>query len=553
MSLKNQQKIKIVLLVFAWAFLIFVRFYNLDWGLPFPFHPDERNIAWQVARLKCIDWETCLRPDFFAYGQLSLYTAFFLNQILLFFLDGVDVVNISFLSLRLVSAAAGVFTVYFLVKILRIYRQDTLWEILLVLLSAVVPVLVQFSHFGTTESLLGFFYTALVYFSLRFLHKQMGVERFIYLSALIWGAAVSSKVSAVFFGFVPLTAVFFRKDLRLQEAKIYWPQRLAIFLKIVILSFVISFLFSPYNFAAFEDFLNSMFYESSVAAGRIKVFYTQQFEYSLPILFQVFSIFPFALGFALSFFLIKSMFFWKQRIFLKIFFLIFFLSQSFLYTKWTRFLAPIYPIGALIAFFEIQRIKSRLLRLLIFILIFLQGAVFFKIYLQEDVRFQASAWMRENIPSDALVLQEIGNVVDLPVFKPNQKAGFDFKAEVVDLYEFENNPRLRDDVLERLRQADYFIVPSRRVFANYTCLLPKKEGVLPSVMRFLRDLSYSFDRCDRLQNDYPALHQFYQRIFEGDKFVLVSEFSSSPIFYDELSEETFSVFDHPVIRVYKRL
>ncbi len=553
MGLKNQQKIKGILLVFAWVFLIFVRFYNLDWGLPFPFHPDERNIAWQVARLRCPSWEACLRPDFFAYGQLSIYAAFFLNQILAIFLAEVDPVNLSFLSLRLISAVAGVFTVYFLVKILRIYDQDRLWEILLVLVAGVVPALVQFSHFGTTESLLGFFYTALVYISLRFLHRQVEIERFVYYSALLWGAAVSSKVSAAVFLFVPLVAVFFRKGLKIEESRIGWLQRFGIFLKILILGFVISFILSPYNFVAFGEFLNSMFYESSVATGRVKVFYTQQFEYSLPVLFQVFSIFPYAMGFVLSFFLIKSMFFWKEKVFLKIFFLIFFLSQSFLYTKWTRFLAPVYPIGVLIAFLEIRKIKVKVLRLLVLILVFLQGAVFFSIYLQEDVRFQASAWLRENIPSGALVLQEGGNVVDLPVFRPGQEAGFDFEVGVVDLYGFEDNPRLREEILERFRESDYFIVPSRRVFANYTCLLPEEEGVFSKLGRILRRLSYSIDRCERLREDFPALHKFYQRIFGEGEFVLIGRFSVLPLFYDELAEETFSVFDHPIIRVYKRL
>ncbi len=51
-----------------------LRFYNLTWGAPFYFHPDERNIASSVSQLL---FPTNMHPHFFAYGSLPIYTIYF--------------------------------------------------------------------------------------------------------------------------------------------------------------------------------------------------------------------------------------------------------------------------------------------------------------------------------------------------------------------------------------------------------------------------------------------------------------------------------------------
>src|SRR5437868_5021246 len=52
----------------------FLHFYNLNWGAPFYFHPDERNIASAVAQLK---FPHHMNPQFFAYGSLPIYLIYF--------------------------------------------------------------------------------------------------------------------------------------------------------------------------------------------------------------------------------------------------------------------------------------------------------------------------------------------------------------------------------------------------------------------------------------------------------------------------------------------
>ena len=106
-----------ILLIFLATFvlLIFTRFVNLGWGLPYPMHPDERNMAAAIMQLKCdtTAWVDCLNPEFFAYGQLPLYAAYFGIKVA-YFSTG-DIGNtISFedaaFALRLISALSAVIT-----------------------------------------------------------------------------------------------------------------------------------------------------------------------------------------------------------------------------------------------------------------------------------------------------------------------------------------------------------------------------------------------------------------------------------------------------------
>src|SRR6266568_6993750 len=52
----------------------FLHFYNLNWGAPWYFHPDERNIASSVSQLQ---FPSQMNPHFFAYGSLPIYAIYF--------------------------------------------------------------------------------------------------------------------------------------------------------------------------------------------------------------------------------------------------------------------------------------------------------------------------------------------------------------------------------------------------------------------------------------------------------------------------------------------
>lgn len=161
----------------------------------------------------------------------------------------------------------------------------------------------------------------------------------------------------------------------------------------------------------------------------------------------------------------------------------------------------------------------------------LPGIFFSSIYFSPDIRFTASDLIYKNIPSGSHILFDTGNVVDIPIVPPNrpnipnlpsyQLISFDF-------YHLDENPQLYYQLIENLENSNYIIVPSRRIFANHL----------------------------RFPDKYPQTAKYYQLLFSGKLgFVQVAKIEPfySKMFNDERAEETFSVFDHPTIRVYKKI
>lgn len=77
-------------------------------------------------------------------------------------------------------------------------------------------------------------------------------------------------------------------------------------------------------------------------------------------------------------------------------------------------------------------------------------------------------------------------------------------------------------------------------------------------------ISKDLTKCEYLQKTYPQLNDYYQKLFSGELgFEKVAEFVAYPKIElfgktlielpDEEAEETWTVFDHPVFRIYKRL
>ncbi len=513
--------------------LIFTRFVNVTWGLPYPFHPDERNMANAAQNLSCpnlVDLKNCFNPRFFAYGQFPLYLGHALIGLMKFF-NGNLGAAVSFeeaaIALRLISVFASIFTSFFGYRILqRVFFKDQKINPFIVLLFVFSPGLIQFAHFGTTESLLILFFTWLVYESLLYLNNLITPRHFTFIVSLVAGVAVATKVSSLIFLAIPLGA--FIANLRKEAKKLF--KFTTLFLLLFILFAAI---FSPHNIISFNEAASTIRYESNVALGKVDVFYTRQFKDSIPVVFQFFKIFPYALGIpTLLFFLVGYFILPRNQNFnfLRYSFLIYFLPAAFVYAKWTRFMAPIFPLMILFSALTLYRLYSKklLFYLTLFVLL-IPGIAFLSIYTNQDVRYKASDWIYQKIPAKSYILSETANVVDLPV----GTVGINYNYTPFDFYDLEDNPKLQDQLQNHLQDVNYILIPSRRLFMNAN---PKY---------------------------YPELTNYYQKLFSGDLgFKKVVEFSSYPRielfgkilleFPDEQAEETFTVFDHPVIRVYKK-
>lgn len=575
----------------AWVFLfltlLYTRFVGLDWGLPFPMHPDEWNMARSVQELSCVpgSWIACLDPHFYAYGQPPLYAARFLIALMrsLFGVAGPITLGESIIALRLLSAASSVLLVYLMwrtYELLVASHSRRWWHAFLFVFT---PGLIQFAHFGTTETILMVLYVALVNWTLHsFAVSRLRSGRYIVSCSALLGAACAIKVSSAVFAIpVVLSYLYFT---RLQVAA--HPQRVATQLVRRLMTLIIAAgvfavvfaLFSPHYLIHWQDALSSIRYESDVALGRLPVFYTRAFFATIPGLYPLVAIFPVVFGLPLYVGLPGLLLYGglrRIRFPAGLWFLVLFMGSYFcatwpLFTKWTRFLAPIYPlilIFCAVVFAQVwSHSKHLVVRLILagfFVGMLVPGISYLRIYETPDVRFVASAWMDAHVAADSVILSETANVVDLPVHTQSYTgARRAYRFVSFNFYDLDSDKQVQQELLQVLQEADYIIVPTRRIFANHWCPTESSHVAL-AWPRTLVSWGYERDRCAKLRKQYPILNAYYDDLFSGALgFDQVAQFSSSPrievdgarVFAlpDEQYDETWSVFDHPVIRIFKR-
>lgn len=596
---------KNLFLIVILGITILTRFYNLNWGSPYFFHPDERNMANAVTNMKFLD----LNPHFFAYGQFPLFLAYFSgvffnlinSNLTIQQVNNSTIFSVSFpqaiFLLRFYSALSQILLLLVIYKIARVifpknFSHATSY---LLLTTIFLPGLIQSAHFGTTESLLTLFLFLTVYFSLKIADNSAKCYDYLFL-ILTLGFSLGTKLTALLFFPIPIFSLLL-KFLNLNNVTIQqfnnrfhlFLQRIPAFLKLTTLiifiifsSLTISFFVSPYNLWEYKNTVSTLNYETSVANGQSQVFYTRQFINTKPFIFQFQKIFPYTLGPVLTVLGIAGFLLMTIELVFRVYqrfvqhqsvksfkintfsilifsFLIYFIPNSLLFSKWTRFMTPIFPFFPIFSAYFIvvilnlftplwwwfqnlfvipastERRQSAkagiyfyILHSTFYILLFLlisPGLIFFfQVYCHEDIRLSASRFIYQNITSNSHVLSETGNVIDIPVSLPNNLTIQQFNNPIsFDFYHLDENPALLDQLITELAKSDYIFVPSRRIFANYM----------------------------RLKEKFPLTARYYDLLFSGKLgFAKIIEFSR---LNDEQAEETWSVFDHPVIRVYKKI
>ena len=556
---------KKVIFLLLMILLSYTRLSGLTWSYPYPFHPDENNMVNSVQSLRCEgpSIKDCLNPHFFAYGQPPVYAAYIISKVM----PMID----HRLALRLISAFASILNAIVLIKMFQLFiKKKPQFSILIYIFLIVIfsPYFIQFSHFGTTESILMFVYSLITYFLLSWSKNDDFSYENVSLVGLSLGFAVAIKLSSLVF-ILPFICVLIFSLLRRQSSKKI-VLRIKTFLFQLALLFIIGVLsyalFSPHNLISWNDFMSSMKYEIGVGNGSLKVFYTQQFEGAQPVLFQLQHIFPYVLGlsqYLLILFGLSAMVFRRtfQDKILLLSILIYFVPVAFLYAKWTRFMSPIFPLLTVCALiglhnahdvlmkkFENRAIIVHIISFVIVIITIIPGIAHMSIYSQKDVRVEASEWIDKNIPQNSRIISEAGNVVDIPM-NISQR----FNIASFDFYNVDKSSSLKYDLQQYKNASQYIFVPSRRVFADYTCMSPDKTY----------KQNISTNQCQKLQKMYPILSRYYQEIFsEEGSFKHIKTFTSYPRisllgktlleFPDEQAEETWTVFDHPVVRIYKK-
>lgn len=511
----------------------FFRFYNLNWGDPFYFHPDERNIASTVLN---INFPTQMNPHFFAYGSFPIYLIYFTSYLVNLLIKSQLIFEQAIIISRFYSAILSILiipSIYFVGKKL-VNRQTGIIAAIFCTFSVGFT---QFAHFGTFEMWLTFLGIWLFYFSLKLI-KDSNLKNII-IAGIIFGLLIATKISSLpllILPFVSIGLCFLPKN----EMQIYL-RLFKIILKILILFFVstVTFIiFSPYVFLDSKSFLSSIRYESSVALGTLPVFYTGEFFNSIPIIFHFTKIYPFLINPILTSLFIPSFFYVlflsiKKKNFaytlLNICYLILFLTQAFLFAKWTRYILPTLPFIYLITAIFLERfVNKKLLNIIFFVCIVFAGSYFITVLINEDTRFQASIFAKENIPNDSYVLSEVYDMGIVP-FNPNLNS-----IQLFNFYDLDQTPDIKKVELDTLlSQSKYIILPSQRILK--TRLINKSK--FPIGHRFY----------DELVNEKLG----YKKIYETpcDIFCKII-YLGSPIFS---LEQTVNVFDRPTVFIFKKL
>lgn len=526
---------KMTLLVALILIGFVLRFYNLNWGSPFYFHPDERNIASSISQLSFPD---NFNPKFFAYGSLPLYLTFFLGLIPAFF-SSCDLsfpCSITFeqaiILTRIISAIFAVLLIP-----LTFYIAEKLKKglgIPAAVLTTFSTGFIQFAHFGTVELWLTFFTLLLFLLLLRSLTKP-SIKLSIF-SGVIMGILISTKVSSAPLFLLPLFTLLLRTHSSLPKKIIQTTAHLLFMILIASITFILT---NPFVFLDTPSFINSIRYESGVALGTLPVFYTGEFFKTLPILFHFTSIYPFLINpfltllFMAAFVLLLPQILKKKPlILLYTFFLLTFLTQSFIFAKWTRYMLPTLPFMYLIITYWIDTFSSQKLRFLgiisIITLIF-SLSYFITAFVENDTRIQASEFAQQSISPDAPILSEVYDLGITP-FNSSHHA-----ITLFNTYELDNqNPEYTPQTLNALlTQSKYIILPSQRILK--TRLL--NSQAFPLGNGFYQDLIDEKLGYKKIYQTPCSL--FCQIVYLGD-----------PLFQ---FEQTASVFDRPTIQIYQKL
>ncbi len=241
---------------------------------------------------------------------------------------------------------------------------------------------------------------------------------------------------------------------------------------------------------------------------------------------------------------------------------IYFVSIGFGYMKFIRYAIPLLPflclLGARLAVELYAIVKARALRFLLTAGIILVAALsvfytlaYLNIYRQDDVRIQASRWIQETIPRGSTIAYNIS--YDTPLF-----GDMFLHPQFYDIYTvgFGQDYYIKNDFY-RLKALNFFTYASESLNPPDTFRKYIRERLSDAdyiVMSDEHSEQYAFR-----PREYPAVVQFFHRLYaERLGFRLVRTFAVQPAFLgmtvdDGRSELTFRLFDHPKVRIFRRV
>jgi|SRR3989344_3815606 len=539
----------IILLIAA-----FFRFYGLNWDQNQHLHPDERFLTMVAGAMK---WPTdylntqtsTLNPHNIGYGFYVYGT--FPVILVKFIAEALKLGDYNSLTLvgRAISGILDMGTVILIFLISRRLFKSTSAALLAMFVYAISVLPIQLSHFFAVDSFLVFF-LVLSFYSLLTTHYS--------LTGIAFGLAVASKITAVLFA--PVIFLGF-------VVHLFSHSRPKVFFYIILNSLFIILtvrLTLPYLF-------NGLTLNPKVLANWQELSRLNQpnpgfppatmWTHITPGLFPLENLLFWGLGLPLGIIAIASLVFALIRfrrhpfVLLVLGWAIFlFVYQSTQYSQPMRYFYPIYPFLAITSgtfLYQILKLNKILFTVTV-TLTLVWSLAFISIYSRPHSRVTATKWILENIPpGSSLACEHWDDCLPLGYHFPPYR-GVEFPLYGPD------TPQKWQDMAQKLAQVDYIILSSNRLYGSITTV-PER---------------------------YPQTIKYYQSLFDGSLgFVPVAQFTSRPnlpipginlcvtpsnivygktaktiqdcplpgiSFVDDYADETYTVYDHPKVIIFKR-
>lgn len=553
-----------------------LRFIGINWDSGYHLHPDERFLTMvSSAMMLPNSFAEYLDPNLSLFNPTNINFSFFvygifpltLNKILAILLNN-DSYDKAVIQGRILSGFFDLFVIIFVFKTAKLFEKDFLLHHSIKYLSsffyaiAVLPI--QLSHYFTVDSFLNLFMLVSFYFAYQF-RRNLRIVMLI-LSALFLGLSIASKINALFIFplnilllllaiFVPhnitLTNIHLKELLQKVNRRIFLRKIVYFFfcfLTYIIVIYIFTRLADPYIFQTnnFLDpqlnvkFINSLKELKSYENPNAMFPPAVQWLHTPPILYSLFNLSFFGVGLfyfifiliGASFIIIKHR---KTDLLLLLLWVIgFFIYQSSQFSKTTRyfiFLIPFLSIFAAIGYHFLVKNTHRIIQLIALCSILFWPLSFFSIYMYPNSRVTASEWIYKNIPDKSVLLTEHWDD-PLPLLMSNN-LNKSFITKQLPVFAPDTNEKWQE-INTLLEKGNYIILSSNRGWGS----IPKAPERYPKMKKFYEDLL-----GDKLS---------YKKIIIFSSYPSLRYLGIPLEIPDDISDESFTVYDHPKVIIFKK-
>lgn len=592
-------KSKIINLAFFTIIIsgVFWRFYGLDWDQGHHLHPDERMITIVAERIhlpqpfnlgSLTSPESPINPKFFAYGSLPIYLLKALGSVFAYFdpeWAQYSLLNLLGRSVSALADTAVILLVYLLGK--QIWSKQTGLLAASFYSLAVFPI--QAAHFYAVDSLLNLFILTTLY-CLVLLYEKPSAKNAFWVG-LFFGLSLATKVSAtVLILAVGLTLtldlflIFIKRVRQIRLVpKIHqeffqfflWlfdafktPKRARLLTLVAavckyggIIGFttlIVFLIIEPYAVIDFDTFWRQTQEQHQMTRSAFTFPYTLQYVGTTPYLYHLKNLL-WGMGLPLGGFSVMASFCFGIYLLLKIpqkgrenqeakmlilffFFLIYFAIVGRFAIKFMRYLLPLYPLLTLFTawFFQslINRQKGAVAQIAkislaaVLVTTLLWTVAFTSIYHRPNTRVKATNWAKQTIPQ--------GSKIAVEHWDDRVPLNGNYQFLEMPMYETDSSRQKWQVIEKNLKEADYLILASNRLYTP---------------LQKLTD-------CQKYKTCYTKTAHYYQNLFAGKlQFEETARFTSYPKLEigswkleinDEGADESFTVYDHPKVIIFKK-